>query len=86
MFSPRPHNQAVDLRELGVGQRQMWQGVPFLAAPQGADSGAGGDGGTTLFRSVSSDEDGGNLANIAASGSEQIKHSAMREQPLEIEC
>jgi hypothetical protein len=29
---------------------------------------AGGDGGTTLFRSVSSDEDGGNPANIAASG------------------
>ena len=29
---------------------------------------AGGDGGTTLFRSASSDEDGGNLANIAASG------------------
>ena len=28
----------------------------------------GGDGGTTLFRSVSSDEDGGNPANIAASG------------------
>jgi hypothetical protein len=29
---------------------------------------AGGDGATTLFRSVSSDEDGGNAANIAASG------------------
>jgi hypothetical protein len=29
---------------------------------------AGGDGGTTLFRSVSSDEDGGTTANIAASG------------------
>jgi hypothetical protein len=29
---------------------------------------AGGDDGTTLFRSVSSDEDGGNPANIAASG------------------
>ena len=28
----------------------------------------GGDGGTTPFRSVSSDEDGGNPANIAASG------------------
>jgi hypothetical protein len=28
---------------------------------------AGGDDGTTLFRSVISDEDGGNLANIAAS-------------------
>jgi hypothetical protein len=27
-----------------------------------------GDGGTTLFRSASSDEDGGNPANIAASG------------------
>jgi hypothetical protein len=33
-----------------------------------------------FFRSVSSDEDGGNPANIAASGSEQIEHSAMREQ------
>jgi hypothetical protein len=29
---------------------------------------AGGDGGTTLFRSARSDEDGGNPANIAASG------------------
>ena len=29
---------------------------------------AGGDDGTTLFRSVISDEDGGNPANIAASG------------------
>ena len=29
---------------------------------------AGRADGTTLFRSVSSDEDGGNLANIAASG------------------
>ena len=29
---------------------------------------AGGDGGTALFRFVSSDEDGGNPANIAASG------------------
>jgi hypothetical protein len=28
----------------------------------------GGDGGTTLFRSARSDEDGGNPANIAASG------------------
>src|SRR5215211_5181141 len=35
---------------------------------------AGGDGGTTLFRSARSDEDGGNPANIA------IKQSAMREQ------
>jgi hypothetical protein len=33
-----------------------------------------------LFRSARSDEDGGYPANIAASGSEQIKHSAMREQ------
>jgi hypothetical protein len=32
---------------------------------------AGGAGGTTLFRSASSDEDGCNPANIAASGSEQ---------------
>jgi hypothetical protein len=29
---------------------------------------AGGDGGTTLFRFASSDEDGGSQANIAASG------------------
>ena len=29
---------------------------------------AGGDDGTTLFRSIISDEDGGNPANIAASG------------------
>jgi hypothetical protein len=29
---------------------------------------AGGNGGTTFFRSVRSDEDGGNPANIAASG------------------
>ena len=33
-----------------------------------------------FFRSDSSDEAGGNPANIAASGSEQSKHSAMREQ------
>jgi hypothetical protein len=32
---------------------------------------AGGDSGTTLFRSARSDEDGGNSANIAASDSEQ---------------
>jgi hypothetical protein len=37
---------------------------------------AGGDDGTTLFRSVSSDEDGGNPANIAASGSEQSNSGA----------
>jgi hypothetical protein len=40
---------------------------------------AGGDGGTTLFRSASPDEDGGNPANIAASGA-SIKYRAMREQ------
>jgi hypothetical protein len=33
---------------------------------------AGGDGGTTLFRPVSSDEDGGNPANSAACGSERL--------------
>ena len=38
---------------------------------------AGGDGGTTLFRSVSSDEDGGDPANIAASGSEQSDRGAI---------
>ena len=42
---------------------------------------AGGDGGTTLFRSGSSDEDGGNLANIAASGASNQTERAMREQP-----
>jgi hypothetical protein len=41
---------------------------------------AGGDGGTTLFRSVSSDEDGGNPANIAASGSEQSNTARLRGQ------
>ena len=36
-----------------------------------------GDGGTTLFRSVSSDEDGGYAANIAASeASNQIQRDA----------
>jgi hypothetical protein len=33
-----------------------------------------------LFRSVSSDEDGGNPANIAASGSEQSNTARLREQ------
>jgi hypothetical protein len=33
---------------------------------------AGGDGGTTLFRSVRSDEDGGNPASIAASRADPI--------------
>src|SRR5829696_9448075 len=38
---------------------------------------AGGDGGTTLFRSVRSDEGGGNPANIAASeSSNQIQRDA----------
>jgi hypothetical protein len=40
---------------------------------------AGGDGGTTLFRSAISDEDGGSPANIAASGASN-QQSAMREQ------
>ena len=35
----------------------------MFAPPSG-----GGDGGIALFRAVSSDEDGGNRANIAASG------------------
>ena len=48
--------------------------LPPRATTTAADSrcsrrrSAGGDGGTTLFRAVSSDEDGGNPANIAASG------------------
>jgi hypothetical protein len=37
---------------------------------------AGGDGGTTLFRSVRSDEDGGKPANIAATRSEQSNRIA----------
>jgi hypothetical protein len=41
---------------------------------------AGGDGGTTLFRSVSCDEDGGKPASIAASGSEQSDRARLREQ------
>jgi hypothetical protein len=39
---------------------------------------AGGDGGTTLFRSVGSDEDGGNPANIAASGASNRKQRDAR--------
>jgi hypothetical protein len=42
---------------------------------------AGGDEGTTLFRSVSSDEDGGNSANIAASGASN-QTPRMREQRI----
>jgi len=51
--------------------------LPLRATTTATDSrcsrrrSAGGDDGTTLFRSVRSDEDGGNQANIAASGSEQ---------------
>ena len=40
---------------------------------------AGGDGGTTLFRSVRSDEDGGNQ-RTSQRAERAIKHSAMREQ------
>jgi hypothetical protein len=47
---------------------------------------AGGDGGTTLFRSVSSDEDGGNPANIAASGAsnqtERDARAALKRESL----
>ena len=58
---------------------------PVRATTTAADSrcsrrrSAGGDGGTTPFRSARSDEDGGNQANIAASGASN-RHSAMREQ------
>jgi hypothetical protein len=38
-------------------------------------------GGTTLLRSTGSDEDGGNQANIAASGSEQ-SNTAMFAPPI----
>ena len=38
-------------------------------------------GGTTLLRSAGSDEDGGNQANIAASGSEQ-SNTAMFAPPI----
>src|SRR4029453_9827643 len=40
----------------------------------------GGDDGTTPFRSGSSDEDGGNQATIAASGSKQSNRARLREQ------
>jgi hypothetical protein len=56
---------------------------PLRATTTAADSrcsrrrSAGGDGGTTPFRSVRSGEDGGNPANIAASGaSNQIERDA----------
>jgi hypothetical protein len=56
---------------------------PLRATTTAADSrcsrhrSAGGDDGTTLLRSVISDEDGGNPANIAASGaSNQIQRDA----------
>ena len=39
---------------------------------------AGGDGGTTLFRSARYDEDGGNLANIAASAASNQKQRDAR--------
>src|SRR5687768_16906784 len=42
---------------------------------------AGGDGGTTLFRSARSDEDGGNPANIAASGASN-QNRAMFAPPI----
>ena len=41
---------------------------------------AGGDGGTTLFRSLRSDEDGGNPANIAASGASNRTERDVREK------
>ena len=41
---------------------------------------AGGDDGTTLFRSVISDEDGGNLANIAASGASNQTEREQKDQ------
>src|SRR5215217_7107577 len=56
-------------------------------APTAADSrcsrrrSAGGDGGTTLFRSVRSDEDGGNPANIAASGASNQTERYARAAP-----
>ena len=62
---------------------------PLRATTTGADSrcsrrrSAGGDGGTTLFRSVRSDEDGGNPANIAASGaSNQTERDARAAQEM----
>src|SRR5215218_5947869 len=56
-------------------------------APTAADSrcsrrrSAGGDGGTTLFRSVRSDEDGGSPANIAASGASNQTERDARAAP-----
>jgi hypothetical protein len=44
---------------------------------------AGGDDGTTLFRSVRSDEDGGYAANIAASEASN-QYSAMRKRPYKV--
>src|SRR5215211_8176923 len=83
MFAPpicrrRWRNNAFPFRQIQRRRRQ-----PANIAASGASKfdprcsrrrSAGGDGGTTLFRSARSDEDGGNPANIA------IKQSAMREQ------
>ena len=61
------------------------EAFPLRATTTAADSrcsrrrSAGGDGGTTLFRPAGSDEDGGNRANIAASGASN-QTQAMREQ------
>ena len=41
---------------------------------------AGGDGGTTLFCSVRSDQDGGKPANIAATRSEQSNKARYAER------
>jgi hypothetical protein len=57
----------MDLDPTCIEAANPWIADSKMFAPRPA----GGDGGTTFFRSVSSDEDGGNLANIAASGSEQ---------------
>jgi hypothetical protein len=70
--------------------------LPPRATTTSADSrcsrrrSVGGDGGTTLFRSARSDEDGGNPANIAASEASNqtqraIKHSDVRAAALQEE-
>ena len=61
--------------------------LPLRTTTTAADSrcshrrSAGGDGGTTLFRSVRSDEDGGNPANIAASGASNQTERDARAAP-----
>jgi Queuosine biosynthesis protein len=85
-----------ELRASGIARRRTEEEgaeafFPLRATTTAADSrcsrrrSAGGDAGTTLFRSVSSDEDGGNPANIAASEAskqtERDARAARRQRP-----